>query len=81
MKRETLKGVYQSLRNTYKYLLNAMIEIDDCIENNDEAPLFELNHINKKIMEASIAIVDLQKGYERLYHVGPEVLLEEEADE
>lgn len=81
MKRETLSNVYKSLEATRRLLLNAMVEIDDCIEDNDDAPVFELTHINKRIHNTICEIINLEDGYEKLYHVSAPVLLKRDQDE
>lgn len=75
MKRETLKNVYQSLENSRQSLFDAMIEIDDCIENNSDAPTFELDYINSKIHDAIVEIINLKDGYAKMYHVSADTLL------
>ena len=81
MKRETLTSVYQSLDNVRQFLLDAMVEIDDCIEDNNDAPFFELNHINNKIHDTIVEIVNLEKGYAKMYHVSSTTLLRREKNE
>ena len=81
MKRQTLSNVYKSLETTRQLLLNAMVEIDDCIEDNDDAPEFELTHINKKIHNTICEMTNHEDGYEKLYHVSAPVLLQRDQDE
>lgn len=75
MKRDTLKNIYQSLRNTQELLHDAMIKIDDCIKDNHDAPIFELNHIKNKIHDTIIEVINLENGYAKLYHVDAAILL------